>query len=150
MRLLSQSWITDDFKMWKNKEVGRELQASVSLMFLTHFDVFCNVLPNRPTQQHAIYLLSRNNSSQKVFSQTFNRYTFLCVMLKLIEVSTMLHAKLLLISNYLKPYNCFKFRQKCILCIQWMEVTFHQFKTGSALTAMLSIEHSSVPRRIRK
>ena len=61
-------------------------------------------------QQRAIYLLSRNNSSQKVFSQTFNRYTFLCVMLNLIEVSTMLHAKLLLISNYLKPYNCFKFR----------------------------------------
>ena len=71
-------------------------------------------------------------------------------MLNLIEVSTMLHAKLLLISNYLKPYNYLKFRQKCILCIQRMEVTFHQFKTGSALTAMLSIEHSSVPRRIRK
>ena len=127
-----------------------ELQASVSLMFLTHFDVFCNVLPNRPTQQHAIYLLSRINSSQKVFSQTFHRYTFLCVMLNLIEASTMLHAKLLLISNYLKTYNYFKFSQKCIFCIQWIEVTFHQFKTGSALTAMLSIEHSSVPRRIRK
>ena len=52
-------------------------------------------------QQRAIYLLSTINSSQKVFSQTFNRYTFLCVMLNLIEVSTMLHAKLLLISNYL-------------------------------------------------
>ena len=69
-------------------------------MFLTHFDVFCNVLPNRPTQQRAIYLLSTINSSQKVFSQTFHRYTFLCVMLNLIEVSTMLHAKLLLISIY--------------------------------------------------
>ena len=71
-------------------------------------------------------------------------------MLNLIEASTMLHAKLLLISNYLKTYNYFKFSQKCIFCIQWIEVTFHQFKTGSALTAMLSIEHSSVPRRIRK
>ena len=66
--------ITDDFKMWKNKEVAQELQSSVSLMFLTHFDVFCNVLPKRPTQQHAIYLLRRINSSQKVFSQTFHRY----------------------------------------------------------------------------
>ena len=62
----------------------------------------------------------------------------------------MLHAKLLLISNYLKPYNIFKSNKKYSLCIRCLEVTFHQFKTGFALTAMLSIEHSSVPRRIRK
>ena len=31
----------------KNKEVGHEPQASVSLMFLPHFDVFCDLLLNR-------------------------------------------------------------------------------------------------------
>ena len=33
----------------KNKEVTHEPQASVSLMFLPHFDVFCDLLLNRCT-----------------------------------------------------------------------------------------------------
>ena len=35
-------------KCGKNKEVVREPQASPSLMFLSHFDVFCDLLLNRP------------------------------------------------------------------------------------------------------
>ena len=54
------------------------------------------------------------------------------------------------ITFYSNPYTDFKSNQKFILPIRCFEVPFHRFKTGSALTAMLSIEHSSVPRRIRK
>ena len=36
-------------KCGKNKEVAHEPQASVSLMFLPHFDVLCDLLLNRPT-----------------------------------------------------------------------------------------------------
>ena len=36
-------------KCGKNKDVAREPQASVSLMFLPHFDVFSDLLLNRPT-----------------------------------------------------------------------------------------------------
>ena len=36
-------------KSVKNKEVAHEPQASVSLMFLPHFGVFCDLLLNRPT-----------------------------------------------------------------------------------------------------
>ena len=35
-------------KSGKNKKVTREPQVSVSLMFLPHFDVFCDLLLNRP------------------------------------------------------------------------------------------------------
>ena len=36
-------------KCGKNKEVAHEPQASVSVMFLPHFDVLCDLLLNRPT-----------------------------------------------------------------------------------------------------
>ena len=36
-------------KCGKNKEVAHEPQASVSPMFLPHFDVLCDLLLNRPT-----------------------------------------------------------------------------------------------------
>ena len=86
-----------------------------------------------------------------MFSQTSSSWRIiLSVMLNLIEASTMLHAKSLFISNDLKPYIDFKSNNKnIILSIPGLEFPFHQIKTGSALTAMLSIEHSSVPRRIR-
>ena len=35
-------------KCRKNKEVAHEPQASVSLLFLPHFDVLCDLLLNRP------------------------------------------------------------------------------------------------------
>ena len=33
----------------KNKKVTHEVQSSVSVMFLTHFDVVCDLYLNRPT-----------------------------------------------------------------------------------------------------
>ena len=36
-------------KCRKNKEVAHEPPASVSLLFLPHFDVLCDLLLNRPT-----------------------------------------------------------------------------------------------------
>ena len=36
-------------KCGKNKKVAHEAQPSVSLMFLPHFDVLCDLLPNRRT-----------------------------------------------------------------------------------------------------
>ena len=35
-------------KCGKNKEVAHEPQLSVSVMFLPHFDIFCDLLLNRP------------------------------------------------------------------------------------------------------
>ena len=55
MRLFSnRSQMTS--KCGKNKEVTHERQASVSLMFLPHFDVLCNVLLNRPTAAWNLYV----------------------------------------------------------------------------------------------
>ena len=45
---------------WKcghNKEVARELQASVSLMFLPQFDVFLDLLLNRPMATLNLFVL---------------------------------------------------------------------------------------------
>ena len=44
-------------KCGKNKEVAYELQASVSLMFLPHFDVPCDLLLNRPTATWNLLIL---------------------------------------------------------------------------------------------
>ena len=42
-------------KCGKKKKVAHEAQPSVSLMFLPHFDVLCDLLLNRHTA-HGIYL----------------------------------------------------------------------------------------------
>ena len=42
-------------KCGKNKKMAHEAQPSVSLMFLPHFDVLCDLLLNRRSQ-HGIYL----------------------------------------------------------------------------------------------
>ena len=44
-------------KCGKNKKVAHEAIASVSLMFLPHFDVFCDLLPNRPTATWNLFVL---------------------------------------------------------------------------------------------
>ena len=57
-------------KCGKNKEVARELQASVSLMFLTHFDVFCDQLLNRPTTTWNLFVLSNDPKKRKTDPHT--------------------------------------------------------------------------------
>ena len=44
-------------KCGKNKKVAHEPQASVSLMFLPHFDVFCDLLLNRRTATWNLFVL---------------------------------------------------------------------------------------------
>ena len=43
-------------KCGKNKKVAHEAQPSVSLMFLPHFDVLCDLLLNRRTAHAHIYV----------------------------------------------------------------------------------------------
>ena len=44
-------------KCGKNKKVAHKPQASVSLMFLPHFDVLCDLLLNRPTATWNLFVL---------------------------------------------------------------------------------------------
>ena len=44
-------------KCGKNKKVAREAQPSVSLMFLPHFDVLCDLLLNRRTATWNLFAL---------------------------------------------------------------------------------------------
>ena len=44
-------------KCGKNKKVAHEAQPSVSLMFLPHFDVLCDLLLNRHTATWNLFVL---------------------------------------------------------------------------------------------
>ena len=44
-------------KCGKNKEVTHEPQVSVSLMFLPHFDVICDLLLNKPAAKWNLFVL---------------------------------------------------------------------------------------------
>ena len=56
MRLFSnRSQMTS--KCGKNKEVVHEPQANLSLMFLPHFDVLCDLLLNRPMATWNLFVL---------------------------------------------------------------------------------------------
>ena len=56
VRLLSnRSQMTS--KCGKNKNVAHEAQLSVSLMFLPHFDVLRDLLPNRHTATWNLFVL---------------------------------------------------------------------------------------------
>ena len=44
-------------KCGKNKKVAHEAQPSVSLMFLPHFDVLCDLLLNRRTATWNLFVL---------------------------------------------------------------------------------------------
>ena len=51
----------------KNKKVAHEAQLSVSLMFLPHFDVLCNLLLNRRTATWNLFVLY-NKELKKSFN----------------------------------------------------------------------------------
>ena len=44
-------------KCGENKKVAREVQLSVSLMFLPHFDILCDLLLNRRTATWNLFVL---------------------------------------------------------------------------------------------
>ena len=53
----------------KNKKVAHEAQLSVSLMFLPHFDVLCDLLLNRRTATWNLFVLY-NKELKKVLMMT--------------------------------------------------------------------------------
>ena len=53
-----------------NKEVTHEPQASVSLMFLPHFDVFCDLLLNRPTATWNLFVLYNDQKRKETDTHT--------------------------------------------------------------------------------
>ena len=57
-------------KCGKNKKVAHEVQPSVSLMFLPHFDVLCDLLLNRRMATWNIFVL--NNKESKYMEKIFN------------------------------------------------------------------------------
>ena len=56
-------------KCGKNKKVAHEAQPSVSLMFLPHFDVICDLLLNRRTATWNLFVLY-NKEFLKVLMMT--------------------------------------------------------------------------------
>ena len=54
-------------KCGKNKKVAHKAQPSVSLMFLPHFDVLCDLLLNRRTVTWNLFVLS-NKELKKSFN----------------------------------------------------------------------------------
>ena len=54
-------------KCGKNKKVVHEAQLSVSLMFLPHFDVLCDLLLNRRTATWNLFVLN-NKELKKSFN----------------------------------------------------------------------------------
>ena len=66
MRLFSnRSEMTS--KCGKNKKVAHEAQPSVSLMFLPHFDVLCDLLLNRCTATWNLFVL--HNKKIKIYGK---------------------------------------------------------------------------------
>ena len=60
-------------KCGKNKQVAHEAQPSVSLMFLPHFDVLCDLLLNRRTATWNLFVLY-NKQFKKVLMMTSSIY----------------------------------------------------------------------------
>ena len=56
-------------KCGKNKKVAHEAQPSVSLMFLTHFDVLCDLFLNRRTATWNLFVLY-NQELKKILMMT--------------------------------------------------------------------------------
>ena len=54
----------------KNKEVAHEQQASVSLMFLPHFDIHCDLLLNGPTATWNLFVLYNDQKRKKTDTHT--------------------------------------------------------------------------------
>ena len=55
----------------KNKEVAHEPQASVSLLFLPHFDFLCDLLLNIPTATWNLFVLYNDQKRKRPNHLTF-------------------------------------------------------------------------------
>ena len=64
-------------KCRKNKEVAHEPRASVSLLFLPHSDVLCDLLLNRPTATWNLFVLYNDQKRKRpIHIPASNRLTF--------------------------------------------------------------------------
>ena len=64
-------------KCRKNKEVAHGPKASVSLLFLPHFDVLCDLLLNRPTATWNLFVLYNDQKRKRpIHIPASNRLTF--------------------------------------------------------------------------
>ena len=57
-------------KCGKNKEVAHEPQASLTLMFLPHFDVLCDLSLNRPTVTWNLFIFMQRQKRKKTDTHT--------------------------------------------------------------------------------
>ena len=76
-------------KCSKNKEVAHEPQASVSLMFLPHFDVICDLLLNRPAATWNLFVFYNDQKRKKTNTHTClvpNDCSRICASLVIFEV----------------------------------------------------------------
>ena len=76
VRLFSnRSQMTSKYR--KNKEVAHEPQASVSLLFLPHFEVVYDLLLNRPTVTWNLFVLYNDQKRKRpIHIPASNRLTF--------------------------------------------------------------------------
>ena len=71
-----------DHRCGKNKKVAHEAQPSVSLMFLPHFDVLCDLLLNRRTATWNLFVLY--NKKIKIHGKMpFITFFFRCTIFRL-------------------------------------------------------------------
>ena len=64
-------------KCRKNKEVAHEPQASVSLLFLPHFDILCDILLNRAMATWNLFVLYNDQKRKRpIHIPASNRLTF--------------------------------------------------------------------------
>ena len=64
---LFSNWSQMMSKYGRNKKVAREVQPSVSLMFLPHVDLLCDLLLNRRTATWNLFVLY-NKELKKIFN----------------------------------------------------------------------------------
>ena len=74
VRLFS-NWSQMTSKCGKNKKAAHEAQPSVSLMFLPHFDVLCDLLLNRRTVTWNLFVLSNKELKKKFW---WWRHLYVC------------------------------------------------------------------------
>ena len=66
---LFRVWLQVTSKWGNSKKVADGAQPSVSLLFFSHFDLFCDVLVNTDARKQGIYLSLKMNK-QKLFIMT--------------------------------------------------------------------------------
>ena len=98
----------------KNKEVAHKPQVSVSLMFLPHFDVICDLLLNRPKAKWNLFVLYNDQKRiriRRIHIPASYRLTVRGFML--VQAFFKSHTLLFVLASSFFPYlTCKQFLQK--------------------------------------